>query len=168
MGHGLKLVAAVLLAGGLLVSCGGSDEATDDEISAGQSTGSGDEGGGGDASDVADQLSQAVESATEVVAITEDNDPNDLIGRPTGYVSAAVIYDEGAECDELGSDCGATVEVWRSAEEAQDRSDYIQGILEASPILGTEYNYLDGAVLLRVSGELKPSVASEYEAAFSG
>ena len=31
----------------------------------------------------------------------------------------------------------------------------------------TEYDYLDGSALLRVSGELKPSEAKEYEAAFS-
>jgi len=102
-----------------------------------------------------------------VVTITEDNDPNNKIGRPNGYVSAAIIYDAGGECEDLGVDCGATIEVWPSAEAATERSEYIQGLQKDAPILGSEYNYLDGAALLRVSGDLKPSVAAEYESALS-
>ncbi len=34
-------------------------------------------------------------------------------------------------------------------------------------MLGSAYNYLNGAALLRVSGEIKPTVAAAYEAAFS-
>ena len=48
------------------------------------------------------------------MTITEDNDPNDLIGRPSGYTDAAVVYDSEAECTELGVDCGATIEIWPS------------------------------------------------------
>jgi hypothetical protein len=100
------------------------------------------------------------------VTITEDNDPNDLIGRPTGYIDAAVLYDSNLTCDELGVGCGATLEIWPDAMAAQARSDYIQGILTESPVLGTEYNYLSGHALLRVTGDIKPSLAAEYEAAF--
>jgi hypothetical protein len=32
--------------------------------------------------------------------------------------------------------------------------DYIQGILKDSPMLGTEYDYLRGGLLLRVDGAL--------------
>jgi hypothetical protein len=32
-----------------------------------------------------------------------------------------------------------------------------------APFVGTEYSYLDGAVLVRVSGKLTPHQAAEYE-----
>jgi len=103
-----------------------------------------------------------------VVTITEDNDPNDKIGRPGGYVSAATLYDRGTTCSELGSECGATVEVWPDQASAKARSTFIQDALRgANGVLGEEYHYQDGPVLLRVTGRLKPSVAKTYEAAFS-
>ncbi|WP_218220433.1 hypothetical protein [Nesterenkonia sp. Act20] len=121
------------------------------------------------ATEVAEAVTEAVGSATEVTEVTEDNDPNDLIGRPNGYTGAAVIADEGGEpSEDLGVDTGATVEQWGSESDAQARSDYIQEIQkEGGGILGSEWNYLHGEFLLRVSGELKPSTADEYEAAFN-
>ena len=106
-------------------------------------------------------------STTKVVVITEDNDPNDLIGRPNGYTSAAIIYDSGAECVELGASCGGTVEVWGSAADAKARSEYIQGVLKDAPMFGTEYHTLNGDALLRIAGQVKPSVAEAYATAFS-
>ena len=44
--------------------------------------------------------------------------------------------------------------------------DYIQRILKDSPMLGSEYDYLRGSLLLRVDGALKPSAAAAYETAF--
>ncbi|WP_243061091.1 hypothetical protein [Nocardioides sp. SR21] len=123
---------------------------------------------GEDATSVAEQIENQVDSVTEVVEITEDNDPNDLIGRPNGYDAAAVIYDERVDCDELGIECGASVEQWEDADAAQERSEYIQGVLEDVPMLGTEYHYLDGPFLLRVWGDLEPSDAEQYAAAFTG
>lgn len=107
-------------------------------------------------------------TTTQIVVVTENNDPNDLIGRPNGYVSAAVIYDSGAKCSELGTDCGGSVEVWGSAADAKARSKYIQGILKEAPMFGTEYHTLNGDALLRITGDVKPSVAEAYAAAFSG
>lgn len=131
--------------------------------------GSDDSGGGeGDAAtamSVAQDIESQVDAVTEVVEITEGNDPNDLIGRPNGYEAAVVIYDSRVECDELGSECGATVEQWPDADSAEERSEYIQGVLEDVPAFGTEYHYLDGPILVRVWGDLKPSEAEEYEAA---
>ncbi|WP_270888939.1 hypothetical protein [Pedococcus sp. 5OH_020] len=105
---------------------------------------------------------------TKLVTITEDNDPNNKIGRPGGYVSAATLYDSGASCTELGVECGATVEVWPDEAGARSRSKFIQDALKAANgALGEEYHYQHGAVLLRVYGDLKPSVAKKYEVAFN-
>lgn len=166
--------SVVTLTGVLVLSgCGSTDEATETQSG----------GAGGSASptaaeqeqsletatEVAQAVTEAVGSATEVTEVTEDNDPNDLIGRPNGYTAAAVITDEDGEpSEDLSIDMGATVEQWGSESDAQDRSDYIQEIQkEAGGILGSEWNYLHGEFLLRVSGDLMPSTADEYEAAFN-
>lgn len=112
----------------------------------------------------AERIKQA--TSTKIVVITEDNDPNNLIGRPNGYTDAAVIYDENANCTDLGAGCGVTIEMWPSRADAQQRSDYIQGILKETPAFGTEYHSVNYNVLLRITGELKPSVAEGYQAAF--
>lgn len=119
-----------------------------------------------DAATLAKRLKVA--SATKVVALTEDTDTNNLLGRPNGYTSAAVVYDSTVTgCTSPGVDCGLTVEVWRSPETAVKRSEYIQGILKGSPALGSEYHALRGAALLRGSGKLKPSLWQQYQAAFT-
>lgn len=117
-----------------------------------------------DAKGLAELIEQP--TTTKIVTITEDNDPNDLIGRPNGYVSAAILQDKGGECDELGADCGASIEVFATQAEAGARSEYILAILKEAPMLGTEWHTLNGAALLRVTGHLKPSVAEGYAAAF--
>ncbi|WP_139003657.1 hypothetical protein [Arthrobacter crystallopoietes] len=106
----------------------------------------------------------------KVTEVTENNDLNELIGRPGQYTGAAWITDEAASDQSAkGIDGGAVVEVFENAEDAQTRSVYVQGILkEGGPAFGTEYHHLDENVLLRVSGELKPSQAKAYEAAFVG
>ncbi|QOD43159.1 hypothetical protein [Clavibacter zhangzhiyongii] len=114
---------------------------------------------------IASAIKASVPSAGDVVQITEDNDPNDVIGRPTGYVDAATLYDTRVTCDELGAECGASVEIWGDPAAAQARMDYIQGILASTTALGTEYDYVRGDAIIRVTGVLKPSEASEYEAA---
>lgn len=121
-----------------------------------------------DATEVAEELKGASPTASKVVTITEDNDPNDLIGRPNGYDSAAIIYDSEVSCDELGSECGVVVEVFSEEDAAQARGEYIQGILSESPALGSEWDYVKGSVVLRVSGELKPSSNTKYAEAFGG
>ncbi|MFG1912582.1 hypothetical protein [Kribbella sp. NPDC048928] len=100
--------------------------------------------------------------------ITEDNDPNKLVGRPNGYSDAAVLYDKGTDCTDLGVDCGATVEIWPTTEDAKRRAAYIQNLLKDAPALGTEYDYVNAGALLRVAGALKPSTAKAYAGAFGG
>ncbi len=47
------------------------------------------------------------------------------------------------------------------------RARYIQRIVQAAPALGAEYDYVAGAILLRVSGQLTPAQARRYKAAFA-
>jgi serine/threonine protein kinase, bacterial len=104
--------------------------------------------------------------------LTEANDDNHLLGRPNGYVAAVVLVDPRSEglCDmaKPGADCGATVEQWPDQVAAQRRADYIQQMLAAQPMLGTEWTVVKGPLLLRVTGKLKPSDEKAYEASFNG
>ena len=119
------------------------------------------------ATDIANHLQAAVPSVGKVVTITEDNDPNDLIGRPSGYTDAAVVYDSEAECTEPGVDCGATIEIWPSEADATARKEYLQTMIKEMPILDNEYDTVHGPALLRVTGQIKPSRAEAYANAFA-
>ena len=115
-------------------------------------------------------LNAKISSITKTVQITEDNDPNDKIGRPGGYTDAAVLYDGTVDLctkDDFGAVCGASIEIWPSAAEVDERSKFILKTLKsADGILGSEYDYLNGNQLLRVDGGIKPSLAKKYEAAW--
>lgn len=139
----LGWIAVALIA---LTACGGSDEKPEAA-----------------ADDVAEKIEEGVSSIKKAVEITEDNDPNDLIGRPGGYDAATVFYDSRVECTELSVGCGATLEVYGTDEEADERADYI-GSMGA---FADQYVYTDGKLVLRVAGALKPSEAEEYEDAFA-
>jgi hypothetical protein len=148
------LISAFLLVA--LTACGGSSDNSD--------------GPEVDAHTRAADIQDKVDSVTKIEDLSEDTDSNDLLGRPNGYSAATVLYDKRADgcTDGPGVDCGAVVEQWPSEDAAQARADYIQGILTGSPALGSEYDFVNGGLILRVSGSLKPSEADEYEAAFKG
>ncbi|MBC7593922.1 MAG: hypothetical protein H7288_08310 [Kineosporiaceae bacterium] len=108
-------------------------------------------------------LKDAIPTITSVTQITEDNDPDDLIGRPAGYIDGALIVDTRAtKCVEPGVACGATIEVWGDKQKASDRSINLITLMVEDPTLDEHHYILDG-LLLRVSGELSPSAAAEYE-----
>ncbi|WP_431728564.1 hypothetical protein [Verrucosispora sp. TAA-831] len=99
----------------------------------------------------------------------EDTDPNNLLGRPSGYTSrASADLPGGNRDDDVHSiNRGLVIEAFASVEDADRRAQYIQGILKGAPLLGSEYHYRadGGRVLVRVSGLVKPSRAAKVEAA---
>jgi hypothetical protein len=124
------------------------------------------------AQSAAEAIRAAVPEVTSLIAITEDNDANNMIGRPNGYVAATVLVDSritvGCEIGKPGVDCGARVEQWPDQAAAQKRADYIKTLQSSTQMLGTEYQTVKGNLLLRVSGKLEPSAAQVYQAAFTG
>ncbi len=109
---------------------------------------------------------EGLPSVTKSVQLTEDNDQDRMLGRSDGYREAAVFYDSRLKCPEPAIDCGAVLEVWADAEGAKERSGYIKSLQSGMQALGSEYHYQDGALLLRVNGDLTARQAEEYEAAF--
>lgn len=105
---------------------------------------------------------------TQYVQIAEDNDPNDKLGRPNGYVDMAIAKIPGQSCPKLATSCGASVETWRTEAEAKARARYLQAIFKEAPMLGSEWDYVRGPLLLRVDGKVKPSQAQQIAKAFDG
>lgn len=120
-------------------------------------------------SKTAGQIAQAmrpkIPQVATMVVWTESNDPNNLMGRPFQYTSAASLYDERVAPGETGVDAGATIEVFVVDYDAQNRADYIASLKQGG-LMGTEYQTLIGNALLRVTGTLTPTANEAYVAAF--
>lgn len=170
------LAAAALLT---LTACGSDDPApaaTDSAPVAGVSSApAGGQVAQMDAEQVADALRQAGVPLTVTLVYTADNDPNNLLGRPGGYTSKVAFTDSRIDPAEVNDpapdaiDRGGSVEVYPDATAAAARKEYIQKILQgAGGVLGTEYDYLSGGVVLRVTGKLTPDEAGVYETALAG
>ena len=124
------------------------------------------------AQEAAEAIKAAVPEITQLAALTETNDGNGMLGRPNGYSAAVVLIDPRSKglCNhaEPGVDCGAAIEQWPDRAAAQRRADYLQQIHAAAPMFGSEWTTVNGELLLRVTGELTPTVAKSYERAFTG
>jgi hypothetical protein len=118
------------------------------------------------------QLAQRVPTASLTLVYTADNDPNDLLGRPGGYTSkvafadSRILPEETDGLPEAAIERGGSVEVFADEQGARKRMEYIQAIAAGLP-LATEYDYVSGQILVRVSRELIPDQALEYERALA-
>ena len=122
------------------------------------------------AEEVFNRIAAQGPTASLVKVYTEDDDPNRLLGRPNGYTSKIAFADSRiskADTDGTQKDAierSGSIEVFPDADLAKGRAEYIQGVLKSSG-LGAEYDYLQGPVLVRVTGNLSPSKARDYERA---
>jgi hypothetical protein len=108
----------------------------------------------------------SIPQVTKVTVWTEATDENNLLGRPFQYTSAASMADKRVPAGQTGVDAGATVEVFLTDYDAQNRADYIAGFKQGG-LLGTEYQTVAGNALLRVTGTLTPTASRAYVAAFA-
>ena len=170
----LRLIPAIfVLSGVLLTSCASSPPPSSQAGSAPTLSRSPDLSSVGSAEEVFNRVAAQVPAASLVKVYTEDDDPNKLLGRPNGYTSKIAFADsriskadiEGAEEDAI--ERGGSIEVFRDAELAKGRAEYIQSVLKNSG-LGAEYDYLRGPVLIRVTGHLSPSKARDYDTRLRG
>lgn len=124
----------------------------------------------------ADQVAQALKAhgiPLRVVKVyTAADDPNHQLGRPGGYSSKIAFSDSRAPANPPGaaSDAmarGGSVEVFPDHDGAVKRAQYIQTVTRAAPIVGLEYDYVAGGVLVRVSGNLTPDIATGYASALA-
>ena len=120
------------------------------------------------AADVVAKLKAGGVPVASTMKITAENDPNHLLGRPNGYTSKVVLVDSRVAAGDRGQpgdvSNGASVEVFADAASAKARAEYIGGIAKTSPALANEYDYVKGAVLVRVTGVLTSGQAAPYKA----
>jgi hypothetical protein len=108
-----------------------------------------------DAAGIVARLKAASLPIGTVTVYTAATDPNHLLGRPGGYLSKAGFADtrinpKDAKDDRRGAvDLGGDIEVFADAAGANARADYIRKAMAAMPMLGTQYEYVSGPVLLR-------------------
>jgi hypothetical protein len=170
-GAGLMLASVLVLAG-----CG-SGSATPQQGGAASTTPVSSGTGGPTASralsaaGVVTALTRAGLPITGVTVYTETTDPNHLLGRPNGYTSKVAFVDERVKASDAhdstkGSvDLGGSAEVFAGTDEALARAKYIARVNNSMQILGAEYDYVSGPVLLRVSEVLTPAQAKAYASA---
>jgi hypothetical protein len=117
------------------------------------------------ATEVARRLAEQGMPVSDIATTTEDNDPNDMLGRQGGYLSRATFVLPGAEGGaEQDTERGGSIEVWPTDDAAVKRWEYLKGF-QSSPLLGDGYDYVFGPAVLRIAKEVKPSVAEPFEAA---
>ncbi|MEU7124273.1 hypothetical protein [Streptomyces zaomyceticus] len=121
------------------------------------------------ASDAFTELSAKISTARLSGVVTEENDPNHLLGRPNQYTSKITFTDSRIKGDDVAGaepgsvELGGAIEVFTTAADAQARADYIQKVTKGTPML-IEYDYVSGTVLVRVSHYLTPAQAADYKA----
>jgi hypothetical protein len=104
----------------------------------------------------------------DVVIYTEDNDPNSLLGRPNQYVAKASWKDARVDVSgESGTDTGGTVEVFANRQDMEARKKYVETVSRGTPLLA-EYTFAHNNALLRLTRELTPKQAKQYEDVFTG
>ena len=126
------------------------------------------------AADVTTALVGAISTVKSTVVYTEATDSNKLLGRPNGYTSKTAFADsrvsaadvEYSKTDDI--ERGGSVEVYPTAAGAEARSKYLQAIFAAAPMFGIEYHYLNGGILVRVTGNLTPAQADAYKGVVAG
>ncbi|SOE31838.1 hypothetical protein [Streptomyces sp. OK228] len=117
-----------------------------------------------------DKISASVASAKLSGTVTAENDPNHLLGRPSQYTSKVTFSDSRISADDVSGtdkgdvDRGGAIEFFATPSDAKARAEYIQTVTKSMPAL-SEYDYVQGATLVRVSHYLTPKQAGEYKAA---
>ena len=115
---------------------------------------------------ITDAFIKAGLPVTKVVAQTESTDPNNFLGRPGKYTERVSFDVPGGDPSaKVGeTDRGGVIELWPSQADAQTRADYIQAVLKS---MGSEYDYVHGPALVRITGNVLPSVAKKFQVALA-
>jgi hypothetical protein len=121
------------------------------------------------AEDVVNALKGAGLPIGEVEVYNATTDPNHQLGRPNGYIAKANFHDTRFELirdseNHIDTASGGSVEVFADAAGARARAEYLATVTKSIPAL-TEYDYVQGTTLLRISNVATPEQAAAYETA---
>lgn len=104
-------------------------------------------------------------------AATEETDTNNLIGKEGSYYARIVFShklagnssEQGSSLVSKGTDCGGSIEVFNTVEDAERRNSYL-GAFDGT-VFDSGSHTVIGTVLIRTSCKLKASQQQELEAA---
>ena len=111
----------------------------------------------------------------QIIVYDETTDPNGILGRPGRYTSKADFEDTTVEqyddaiIEQIGETViGGTVEMFETAEDCQDRYDYLMQFDDPSlgPMGLDAYMYKSDLAILRVDYDVLPDDAKKYEETF--
>ncbi|WP_027868868.1 hypothetical protein [Eubacterium sp. AB3007] len=108
---------------------------------------------------------EKVKDIKKVAAVTEDNDPNGMLGKQGGY-TAQIYFSSPMVKDPYdlytgkpikdGTDGGGSIEVYSTNDEAKTREEYLAGF-DSTGGLSSGSHIVVGTCLVRTSSELKAS-----------
>lgn len=111
-----------------------------------------------------------VPNIVDISAVTEDNDPNGNLNKAGGYTAQVYFSSDlidqssvwGSSVIEKGTDCGGSIEVYATVEEAELRNDYL-ATFDGTPYASGSHTVI-GTVIVRTSDELTATQQKEMEA----
>ena len=113
---------------------------------------------------------EKVPNVTGISAVTEDNDPNGNLNKAGGYTAQVYFSSDlvnqasvrGNSIIDKGTDCGGSIEIYTSPEDAEKRNTYLASFDGTIFVSGS--HSVIGTVVVRISNELKASQQKEMEA----
>ncbi len=110
-----------------------------------------------------------VESIKEISAVTEDNDPNGNLNKAGGYTSQVYFMDSAVDQSKVygdtlidkGTDCGGSVEVYKTVEDAQKRDVYLGAFDNTVFVSGS--HIVVGTCVIRTSQYLTASQQQDLQ-----
>ena len=115
------------------------------------------------------QCLQNVPNVKDISAVTEDNDPNGQLNKAGGYTAQVCFSSDlidqssidGNTVIEKGTDCGGSIEVYKTEEEANKRNDYL-GAFDGG-IFASGSHTVYGTKIIRTSDKLTASQQKQLE-----
>jgi hypothetical protein len=103
----------------------------------------------------------------KVICYTDETDPNDLLGRPGGYVEKCDWADKREEQSLPDDPIGGSIETFERPGGAVQRAEYLKAF-EGAGAFSSGYTYLpkNSNWVLRIDSELTKSQAQAYLKAF--
>lgn len=111
-----------------------------------------------------------VENVIDISAVTEDNDPNGKLNKAGGYTAQVFFSSDlidqnsvyGTTVIDKGTDCGGSIEVYATVEDAKKREEYLATF--DGGLFASGSHAVVGTCLVRTSNELTASQQKKMEA----
>ena len=117
------------------------------------------------AEQVVSELQRGSLPIDDIIVYDKNTDENKLLGRPNQYISKVNFADTRLEQFDPASPNGGTIEAFNSTSDLNRRKAHNEMIMKTYPVF-TEYLFVHGKYIMRLSKDLSPEQAKEYEEIF--